>query len=163
MLLRLIPHPVLSLSLVLVWLALVNKVTLGNVILGTGLGIIIPLLTKAYWPDRPKVVRPLKIVEYVLIVLWDIVVANVQVAAIILFKREKNIRSAWISVPLEVTSPEAITVLAGTITMTPGTVSAMLCADGSAILVHTLHTDDPDGVRDSIKDRYERRLKEIFP
>ena len=163
MLLRLIPHPVLSLSLVLVWLALVNKVTLGNVILGTGLGIIIPLLTKAYWPDRPKVVRPLKIVEYVLIVLWDIVVANVQVAAIILFKREKNIRSAWVSVPLEVTSPEAITVLAGTITMTPGTVSAMLCADGSAILVHTLHTDDPDGVRDSIKDRYERRLKEIFP
>jgi multicomponent K+:H+ antiporter subunit E len=163
MLLRLIPHPILSLSLVLVWLALVNKVTLGNLILGAGLGIVIPLLTKAYWPDRPKVARPLKIVEYFLIVLWDIVVANVQVAAIILFKREKDIRSAWITVPLEVTSPEAITVLAGTITMTPGTVSAMLCADGSAILVHTLHTDDPDGVRDGIKDRYERRLKEIFP
>jgi multicomponent K+:H+ antiporter subunit E len=163
MLLRLIPHPILSLSLVLVWLALVNKVTLGNLLLGAGLGLVIPLLTKAYWPDRPKVARPLKIVEYILIVLWDIVVANVQVAAIILFKREKDIRSAWITVPLEVTSPEAITVLAGTITMTPGTVSAMLSADGSAILVHTLHTDDPDGVRDGIKDRYERRLKEIFP
>jgi multicomponent K+:H+ antiporter subunit E len=163
MLLRLVPHPFLSLALVFVWLALVNKVTLGNLILGSALGLAIPLLTRAYWPDRPKVARPLKIVEYVLIVLWDIVVANVQVAAIILFRREKDIRSAWITVPLEVTSPEAITVLAGTITMTPGTVSAMLCADGSAILVHTLHTDDPDGVRDSIKDRYERRLKEIFP
>jgi multicomponent K+:H+ antiporter subunit E len=162
MLLRLVPHPYLSLSLLLVWLALVNKVTVGNLILGTALGLAIPLLTKAYWPDRPRVGRPLRILEYFLIVLWDIVVANVQVAAIILFKREKDIRSAWITVPLEVTSPEAITVLAGTITMTPGTVSAMLSADGSAILVHTLHTDDPDGVRDSIKDRYERRLKEIF-
>jgi len=163
MLLRLIPHPILSLALVFVWLALVNKVTPGNLLLGVGLGLVIPLLTKAYWPDRPKVARPLKIVAYFLIVLWDIVVANVQVAAIILFKREKDIRSAWITLPLEVTSPEAITVLAGTITMTPGTVSAMLSADGSAILVHTLHTDDPDGVRDGIKDRYERRLKEIFP
>ena len=66
------------------------------------------------------------------------------------------------TVPLDLTSPEAITVLAGTITMTPGTVSAMLSADSSAILVHCLHTDDPEGVRDDIKKRYEWRLKEIF-
>ncbi len=46
--------------------------------------------------------------------------------------------------------------------MTPGTVSAVLAADGGSILVHNLHTDDPDGVRESIKQRYERRLKEIF-
>lgn len=163
MLARLVPHPYLSLSLTVVWLALVNKVTLGNLLLGGALGLVIPLMTAAYWPDRPRIARPLRIVEYMLIVLWDIVVANVQVAAIILFKREKDIHSAWVVVPLEITSPEAITVLAGTITMTPGTVSAMLAADGGAILVHTLHTDDPDGVRDAIKDRYERRLKEIFP
>jgi multicomponent K+:H+ antiporter subunit E len=68
----------------------------------------------------------------------------------------------WITVPVDLTSAEAITVLAGTITMTPGTVSATLSADGSSILVHTLDTDDPDGVRDQIKSRYERRLKEIF-
>ena len=34
--------------------------------------------------------------------------------------------------------------------------------DGSALLVHALHTDDPDAVRDDIKNRYERRLLEIF-
>jgi multicomponent K+:H+ antiporter subunit E len=39
----------------------------------------------------------------------------------------------------------------------------MLSADGGSILVHCLHTDDPDAVRDEIKNRYERRLKEIFP
>ena len=83
-------------------------------------------------------------------------------AAIVLFKREQDIHSKWIVVPLDVTSAEAITVLAGTITMTPGTVSTMLSADGASILVHCLHTDDPDAVRDEIKNRYERRLKEIF-
>ena len=163
MLTRLIPHPLLSLTLVLVWLGLVNTFTLGNLILGAALGLAIPMLTAAYWPNRPVVVRPLKVAEYILVVLWDIVVANVQVAMIILFKRETTIRSQWIPVPLELKSAEAITVLAGTITMTPGTVSAMLAADGSAILVHCLHTDDPDSVRDQIKTRYERRLLEIFP
>ena len=160
---RLIPHPLLSLTLILVWLGLVNTFTLGNLILGTAFGLAIPMLTAAYWPNRPTIARPLKIAEYVLIVLWDIVLANVQVAMIILFKREPKIRSHWIPIPLELTSAEAITVLAGTITMTPGTVSATLSADGSAILVHCLHTDDPDSVRDEIKTRYESRLLEIFP
>ncbi|BDW85382.1 Na+/H+ antiporter subunit E [Roseicyclus marinus] len=162
MLARLVPHPLLTLSLVVVWLALVNKVTLGNVILGAGFGLVIPMLTRAYWPDRPRVRNPRMIIEYTLIVLWDIVVANVQVAMILLFRPEARINSVWITVPVELTSAEAITVLAGTITMTPGTVSATLSADSAAILVHTLDTDDPDGVRDQIKTRYERRLKEIF-
>jgi multicomponent K+:H+ antiporter subunit E len=162
MLRAVLPHPWLSLVLLAVWLGLVNTVTLGNVLLGAALGIAIPMLTSAYWPDRPKLGRPLKIIEYILVVLWDIIVANVQVALIILFKPNRDIRSAWITVPLDLRSPEAITVFAGTITMTPGTVSAMLCADGRSILVHALHVDDPDAARDAMKDRYERRLKEIF-
>jgi multicomponent K+:H+ antiporter subunit E len=162
MLERLIPHPLLSLTLTLVWLALVNTVSLGNLLLGGFLGLVIPMITAAYWPNRPVVGKPLKVVEYFLLVLWDIVVANVQVAMIILFKRERDIRSAWIVIPLELTSPEAITVLAGTITMTPGTVSAMLSADGKSLLVHACIPTMP--VRcGTIKTRYERRLKEIFP
>jgi multicomponent K+:H+ antiporter subunit E len=159
----LVPHPFLSLTLVVVWLALVNKFTLGNLLLGSVIGLFVPMITAAYWPNRPHISRPLKIIEYGLIVLWDIVVANVQVAMIILFKREKDIRSHWIPIPIELNSAEAITVLAGTITMTPGTVSATLSADCNSILVHCLHTDDPDAVRDGIKSRYEARLKEIFP
>lgn len=162
MLSRLIPHPLLSLTLLLVWLGLVNTLTLGNLILGAALGLVVPMLTAAYWPERPTIRKPLRIVEYVLVVLWDIVVANVQVSAIILFKPERKIRSKWICVPLELTSAEAITVLAGTITMTPGTVSTMLSADATSILVHCLDTDDIDAVRSNIKSRYERRLKEIF-
>lgn len=163
MLTRLIPHPLLSLTLICVWLGLVNTFTLGNLILGSVFGLFIPMFTAAYWPDRPRIARPFKVAEYILVVLWDIVVANVQVALIILFKPESQIRSQWIPVPLDLTSAEAITVLAGTITMTPGTVSATLSADGSAILVHCLHTEDPDAVREEIKTRYERRLMEIFP
>ena len=67
------------------------------------------------------------------------------------------------TIPLALTSPEAITVLAGTITMTPGTVSAELSADGRALLVHGLDVPDPDALVAEIKSRYEARLLEIFP
>ena len=89
-------------------------------------------------------------------------VSNVQVAYWVLFLPSRSLRTQFVVVPLDLASPEAIALLAGTITMTPGTVSADLAADGSAILVHCLHTTDPDAVVRQIKTRYERRLKEIF-
>ncbi|MGR3460212.1 MAG: Na+/H+ antiporter subunit E [Roseovarius sp.] len=162
MLRKILPHPFLTLLLIVVWQMLVNKVTVGNLVLGTILGLIIPLVTAPYWPNRPKLSSLLRIVEYIFIALWDICVANVQVAYVILFKSNANTHPAWISIPLDLRSPEAITVLAGTITMTPGTVSSDVAADGRSLLVHCLDAPDPDAVRDGIKARYETRLKEIF-
>jgi len=162
MLRKILPHPFLTLTLIVVWQMLVNKLTLGNLLLGTILGLIIPVITSPYWPNSPRLTSVPRIIGYVLLVIWDIVVANVQVAYIVLFKANANIKPAWISIPLDLRTPEAITVLAGTITMTPGTVSSDLSADGRSLLVHCLDAPDPDAVRDDIKSRYERRLKEIF-
>ncbi len=159
---RLFPHPMLTLGLTLVWQLLVNKVTLGNLVLGLGLGIIIPILTEPYWPDRPRLKKPFKIMAYTAIVMWDICVANFAVARIVLFKRNADLQSRFVAVPLDLTTPEAIAVLAGTITMTPGTLSADLSTCGRVLLVHCLHAPDPDAVRTDIKTRYESRLKEIF-
>lgn len=162
MLARILPHPLLTLTLIAVWQMLMNTVTVGTLVFGAILGLIVPIMTAAYWPDRPRLNRPLRAVEYCLIVLWDIIVANVVVAAVVLFKPNARINSHWVSVPIDLKSAEAITVLAGTITMTPGTLTADVSACGRALLVHCLDTDDPDAVRDEIKQRYERRLKEIF-
>lgn len=159
---RLFPHPYLSLALVILWLLLVNVVTLGNLILALVLATLIPLLTQAWWPEGPRIRRPFGLLVYGLIVLWDVIVANFQVARIILFMPRAKIRSAWIVVPLELTSPEAISLLAGTITMTPGTLTADFSANGRALLVHALHAPDPKAVRDTIKTRYEARLKRIM-
>ncbi|MGG7646148.1 Na+/H+ antiporter subunit E [Rhodovulum sp. YNF3179] len=159
---RILPHPYLTLLLVVVWILLQNTVSLGTFVFALILGLIIPIVTKPYWPDRPRLKNWPMIVEYALVVLWDIVMANIQVAWLILFKRNANMRPNWVTVPLELRTPEAITVLAGTITMTPGTVSSDLSSEGHSLLVHCLHAPDPDAVRDEIKTRYERRLKEIF-
>jgi len=101
-------------------------------------------------------------IPYILLVIWDIIVANVQVSVIVLFKRNTDMRPNWIAIPLDLRTPEAIAILAGTITLTPGTVSADLSDEGHALLVHALDAPDPAAERDRIKSRYERRLKEIF-
>ncbi|AHD00529.1 Na+/H+ antiporter subunit E [Leisingera methylohalidivorans] len=159
---RLFPHPLLTLLLTLTWLLLVNSWSLNSLVFGLMLGVLIPFVTQPYWPNRPLLRRPLKIAEYILVVLLDIVQANIIVARIVLFKPNADRRPNWITIPLDLKTPEAITALAGTITMTPGTLSADVSDEGHALLVHCLDAPNPDAVRDEIKQRYERRLMEIF-
>ena len=159
---RILPHPVLTASLALVWLLLVNDLSAGAVVLGVAIGVIVPLLTAPYWPDRPRLRFGRAMLRYGAVVLWDIVVANFEVAWIILTRPSARLRSAWLVIPLEVRSPEAITVLAGTISLTPGTVSTDLSACGRALLVHALDVADEAGAVARIKARYEAPLKEIF-
>jgi len=158
---RLLPHPGLSVLLVTMWMVMVGDLTFGTLFLGLVVGLAVPVFTAPWWPGRPRV-RFLPALAYGGVVLWDIVVANFQVAAIILFKPSRDLRPAWLTIPLELGSPEAITVFAGTISLTPGTVSADLSACGNFLLVHALHAPDPEAEVTKVKARYEARLKEIF-
>ena len=109
---RIIPYPLLTLVIAVVWLLLVNTLSLGALAMGLILGVVIPLLTSSYWPNRPRLRSPLTMIEYAVIVLWDIVVSNVLVAYLIIFRRSRDLRARFITVPLELRAPEAIAVLA---------------------------------------------------
>ncbi|HEX9857344.1 MAG TPA: Na+/H+ antiporter subunit E [Paracoccaceae bacterium] len=159
---KLFPHPYLTLLLVLTWMMLVNEIKLGSLVFALILGTLIPWATGPYWPDRPALRNLPVILSYIAVVGWDILKSNFIVAGIVLFKPNAKLQPAWITIPLDLRAPEAITVLAGSITMTPGTLTADMSADGHALLVHCLHAPDPDAVRDDIKARYETRLMRIF-
>lgn len=159
---KLLPRPLLSLVLAAIWILLLNSFDLGGMVLALLLGFLVPLLTGVFWPNPPRLRSYPKSFAYFALVLWDIVVANLQVAYLILFRPAGELRSRFITVPLDLRSPEAISVLAGTVTMTPGTVSCDFSADQRSLLVHCLDNGDEAAAVADIKTRYEARLKEIF-
>lgn len=159
---RWLPHPLLTLVLVLLWMLLLNSFTMGGLVMGLFLGVVIPIITSNFWPERPPIRAYGKALSFMLLVAWDVIVANIHVARLILFRPADQLHTRWVTVPLELDSPEAITVLAGTITMTPGTVSSDLSADGRSLLVHCLDAPDAEEAVMQMKSRYEARLKEIF-
>lgn len=159
---RLLPHPALSGLLVVVWMLLVNELSFGALFLALVFAVLVPLVTSRFWPDRPKMRFGPDMAAYVAVVLFDIVVANFEIAWIILTRRNRDLRSRWLVVPVELRSAEAITVLAGTISLTPGTVSSDVSADGRSLLVHALDSGDPEADVARIKRRYEARLLKVF-
>lgn len=158
---RLLPHPLLTPALAAVWLLLNNSAAPGHIVLGLLLGWLIPLFTLRFWPEPVRIRRPWLLARLLAVVLTDIVVANLAVARRIL-GNPARLSPAFIEVPLDLTSDLAVSLLANTICLTPGTVSARLSEDRRTLLVHALDAPDPDAVRALIKARYEAPLKEVF-
>lgn len=156
-----LPQPIFSLCLWLVWLLLGNTLAPGQVLLGALLALALPLFTVRFWPDRPRLRRPLQLLPYFAVLLWDITVANLVVARLILDPTRK-LRPAFIRLPLDLCNDFAIVVLTNTISLTPGTVSADLSIDRRTLLIHVLDAEDEAQVIARIKCRYERPLQEIF-
>lgn len=158
-------RPILSLVLGASWLMLQGAVDPGNVLTAVVLGLVVPrLVGGALGPPR-VVRRPLAMIRLAFVVLWDIVVANLAVARLVLsFWREP--KPAWLTVHTDLDQPHALGLLATIITMTPGTVSCIVeegrDGRGGTILVHALDCDDPQAMVDEMRQRYERPLKEIF-
>lgn len=158
---RLLPHPLLSVTLAILWLLLVNQLSTGHVVLGALLGWLIPFATSRFWPEQIRVRHPLTLLRFLIVFVIDIVRGSFHVAYLIL-RGPARLRPVFVAVPLALRSELAISLLANTISLTPGTVSAHLSADKRTLIVHTLDTGDAAALVAEIKQRYETPLKKIF-
>jgi len=158
---RLLPHPLLTPVLTIIWLLLNNSMDAGHIVLGLILGWTIPVLTIRFWPETVMIRKPLTLIKYSFILLFDIIIANFTVARLILGNPDK-LQPVFVKLPLDLNSDLAISLLANSITLTPGTLSAQLSEDSSYLLIHALNETDPEALVATIKQRYESPLKEIF-
>lgn len=165
----LLPTPARSLLLFIVWLLLNNSVAPIHLLVATILALLIPQLTASFRDPQPPIRRWRLALRYIARVLLDIVVANLQVIKLVLGSN-KNLRPGFVLVPLAMTEALPLTILAGTVSLTPGTVSAEILPyqlDASSakpkyLLLHVLDLHDEAELIASIKQRYEQPLKEIF-
>jgi multicomponent K+:H+ antiporter subunit E len=158
---RWLPHPVMSTILLVVWLLLNHTLSAGHLVLGAALGVLIPLFTRRFFPEPVYLGRVGTILRFLFMVLWDIVVASITVARLTLGPTSK-LKPRFVRIPVTLADDFALTALASTISLTPGTVSAELAPDREHILIHALDVDDEADLVRTIKERYEAPIKEIF-
>lgn len=154
-------HPLASLAVGLVWLLFNDTLAPAHLLLGAFLAAAIPWLTRAFWPEPLRLAQPLLALRLFGTVIYDIAVANLAVARLVLGP-VAALRPAFVCIPLALESPYAIWALASIITLTPGTVSASLSTDRRTLLVHALDVGDEQALVEEIKRRYEAPLQAIF-
>ncbi|EKF59070.1 monovalent cation/H+ antiporter subunit E [Agrobacterium albertimagni AOL15] len=156
-----IPHPLLSMALLLMWL-LLNDFTLGHLVLGSVVAIFGGWAMASLRPDKPKMKKWYLLPKLFLIVFVDIIRSNLAVALLMISGKRRKQTSGFITVPLEIEHPTALAIMAVILTSTPG--SAWLAYDErrKTVLIHVLDLIDEEQWIENIKHRYERLLLEII-
>lgn len=156
-----LPSPGLSFTVAVVWLLLVDSIAPAQLLFALALGLALPPIAQRLRTEHAGLRKPAVAARLALIVLWDIILSNIEVARRILGP-ESALKPNFIWVPLDLTNTHGIVTLAGIITMTPGTLSAELSQDRRYLLVHCFNLADAQAQIDQIKRRYETPLREIF-
>lgn len=159
---RLLPFPLMSGFLLVLWLLLNQSLSVGQLLLGTAVAIVGGWSLVALEPPPGRIRRPGSLLRLAGLVLVDIVRSNIAVGLIVLGAMNTKRRSGFIRIPLEIRSPYGLAVLACIITSTPGTLWVSFDRSTGMLMMHILDLIDEREWERTIKTRYEKLLLEIF-
>jgi multicomponent Na+:H+ antiporter subunit E len=151
--------PVIGAFLAVLWLfvrgvALEPATVAGEFLIGLAAGLPIAFVFRRMYTTEVPIGTVLGAVPaavvYVVLFVKELVVANLDVAYRVL-SPSMPIRPAVIRLPLRVEKDIAITTIANSITLTPGTLTMDYDEDRNALYVHSLYCDDPEDVTAPIR------------
>lgn len=158
---RILPHPLVSGSILVLWLLLNRTVAPGQALVGLGVALIAGWALSLLDQGMPRLRRPGVALKLAGRVALDIARSNLAVARIILGRRTDR-RAGFIRMQLALRDPQALAVLACILTATPGSAWVEFDPEGGWLLLHVLDLGDEEEWVRLVKDRYEQPLMEIF-
>lgn len=158
---RWFPYPLIGLAFLLLWLLLGGNVSTAALLLGAALALVgCGALLRLRFP-KARLRRLGGVPALLRDVIVEIVRSNNAVARIILRPSHER-RAGFVRVPLDMRSPHGLATLACILTATPGTVWVDYDSSDGTMLLHVLDLIDEDAWVRIVKDRWERRLMDIF-
>ncbi len=157
-----LPYPLLSAALLVLWLLLNQSLSPGHLVLGSVLAVLASWAMAALRPEKPRIRRPGAALRLAGLVLIDILRSNLAIGRIIVRSREPGVSAGFMTIPLDMRSRQGLAVLSIIITSTPGTIWVNYDEAKGTLLLHVLDLVDETVWVRTIKGRYERRLMEIF-
>lgn len=148
----------------LIWIIFNGRVTPEILAFGAVISAFIYYLFRKFTGCPPgtdiKIVRNLPGgALYVLLLIWEVVKANIHIIKLVLSPRI-SISPVLLSFKTDLESGLAQVVLANSITLTPGTITCNLSDDGT-FLVHCLDRELADGIADTPLVRLLRKTESI--
>lgn len=158
---RLIPHPLLSVCLVVIWMML-TAFSPGHFLLGTAIALFAGWAMAALHPPSIRIRRWSVIPKLIWTLFFDILRSNADVARLILTDGRNNRRSAFLFIDLKLKNPNALAALAIIVTSTPGTAWVEYSSASNRLILHIFDAAQADHYHHVVSDVYEPMLMEIF-
>jgi multicomponent Na+:H+ antiporter subunit E len=146
------------------WLLLTFRFTIPNLVVGSvASAICSAIFTRYYFNNVYKFLQPRRyfwFLIYLFIFVWECIKANIDVAYRVLHPA-MPIRPGIVKVKTTLKSDFAKTLLANSITMTPGTITVDIIGDDMYIHWIYIRSEDPEVYTKIITGAFEKYIKRI--
>lgn len=150
-----------TLALIAMWIALWGELTIANLLGGLAVATVVLVVARGIKPRQPRHLDPVAAVRYLVRFMIQLVLSNISVIRAIL--QPDDIRPGIIAMPLSYASDAVVTLVANSITLTPGTLTLDIerRGDTAIVYVHALDVSDEAGLREDICE-LEKRAVDAF-
>lgn len=146
---------------ILVWCALWSDLSVANVLFGALVGVLTQVLVPLHPRQSHLRIRPLGVLAYGAYAVWALVKSSAVVAWEVVTP-VNHINQGIVAVPLRVESIAVATLIANTVSLTPGTLTLEIRQDPLTLYVHIMHLKSIEDVRAEIAELEDYAMR-AFP
>jgi multicomponent Na+:H+ antiporter subunit E len=146
-----------NLVLALLWTIATGAFTFPNLLLGFALGFAVLFLVERAGGPSHYAIRCWSVLRLLVYFIGDLFLSNMRVTHDILTPRHR-MNAGILAVPLDVRSDIEITVFAGLLTLTPGTLCLDVSTDRKVMYIHAMYVQDPEKFLRKLKGGLEQRV-----
>lgn len=150
----------LNFFIALVWMLISSSLNAATFVIGYIIGFVLIFMMRRFFNNRIYTVRLWAAFKLMLLFFRELTLSNISVLLLVI-KPKLNIKPMIFSMPTELEHDWEITLLSSLITLTPGTIVINVSDDQNTLYIHALHVDDVDEAIDSIKNSFEKAIKEV--
>jgi multicomponent Na+:H+ antiporter subunit E len=156
-------HLLENLFLAFIWLTLTMKFELVNFIFGFAAGFLVLWFVNRKKTDEYRYIHFMpRLLSFLLLFIKEVIKGSIRIGYDIVTPRH-YMHPGIIAVPLDAKTDLEITLLANSITLTPGTTSIALSDDRAYLYVYNVYLEeDVQKSIDEIKNGLEKKLLEVL-
>lgn len=151
---------VLNVFIAIVWMFMSGSSSATTFIIGYLIGLILIFMMRRFFKERVYIERLWAAFKLILLFLKELALSNISVLRVVL-QPKMAIQPMIFALPTDLKHDWEITLLSSLITLTPGTLVLYVSDDQRTLYIHAIDVDDVDEAIDSIKNTFEKAIKEV--
>ena len=115
---------------------------------------------RRFFSERLYIARLWAAIKLTFLFIKELILSNISVLRLVL-RPKLDIQPRIFALPTDLEQDWEITLLSSLITLTPGTIVVHVSDDQNILYVHAIDADDVADAIDSIKNTFEKAIKEV--
>ncbi len=150
----------LNILIAFTWMFLTNSYDFAAFFAGYLVGLLMIFILRRFFNHRFYLANVYAVIKLILLFIKELILSNFEILKIVL-KPKFDAKPGIFALPIELEKDWEIAVLSNLITLTPGTLVIDVSDDKKTLYIHAMDVPDVNSSINTIKNTFEKAIKEV--